>query len=132
MPNSVAYVPVLSSSLDVVSLPQAPEGLMPVPSELLEEPGKGAVMQVGGEELTPDLNPGDLVLVERGRRPQGQCIVAVRSASGIVFQHLSMINGTMVLTAGNPDFSYLNQLLDASRDSIILGQALVLVWRALL
>jgi len=124
-----AYLPVLSGSLDVMSLPQAPDGVLKVPSELLHESARGAVLQVSGEELAPDLQPGDLVLVERGRRPEGQGIVAVKYPDGVAFQHLSVIDGTMVLTAGNPDYAYLNRLIDASRDSVVLGQVLALVWR---
>jgi len=127
----VVYAPVLSGQLEAMSLPPAPRGVMPVSSDLLRAPERGVVLQVTGEEMSPDLQPGDLVLAERDRRPESQGIVAVKHPEGIAFQQLSTINGTVVLTSNNPDYSYLNQLVEREQDSVVYAQVLAVVWRRL-
>ena len=127
----VVYAPVLSGQLEAMSLPPAPRGVMPVSSDLLQAPERGVVLQVTGEEMSPDLQPGDLVLAERDRRPESQGIVAVKHPEGIAFQQLSTINGTVVLTSNNPDYSYLNQLVEREQGSVVYAQVLAVVWRRL-
>jgi transcriptional regulator with XRE-family HTH domain len=125
-------VPVIGANLETVYLQQAPEGVIAVPAILLEAREEGVAMLVHGEEMSPELRPGDVVLVERARLPGQQGIVAVRTPEGIAFQTLTVLEGARVLTVANPDYSYLNQLLpDDRKTGVVLGQVIALVWRQL-
>jgi transcriptional regulator with XRE-family HTH domain len=124
-------VPVLGANLETVFLPQAPEGMITVPGTLLSAREEGVAMQVSGDEMLPELRHGDIVLVERKRWPEQQGIAAVRTAEGVAFMTLTVLDGAQVLTAANPDYSHLNMLLPPERKHIVLGQAVALVWRQL-
>ena len=82
------------------------------------------ILLVDGPSMSPDLEPGDRVLVDRSSRdPKQDAIFAVRDGDSIIIKHIQLVRGSepprIICRSSNPKYDPFELILDGLQADII-------------